>query len=111
MDFVASGFNERSNSGSSQSGSNSVSLLSQIDFSVPSSPGLKGSEHSTLSTHVTEGTLTRSGGTTSTDSWNSGNSTTCTPGFSGVLHTGVALDSVGLTNVLGNLIVNELNNI
>lgn len=88
-----------------------MSLLLKVDLSVPSSPGLKGSEHSSLSTHVTEGTLTRSVGTASTNSGNSSNGTTSTPGFSRVLHTGILLDSVSLTNVLGDLIVNELNDI
>jgi len=61
--LVTSSKNEGSDSGSSQSGGNGVSLLLEVDLSMPSSPGLKGSEHSTLSTHVTEGTLTRSVGT------------------------------------------------
>ena len=88
-----------------------MSLLLKVDLSVPSSPGLEGSEHSSLSAHVTEGTLARSVGTATTNSGNSGNGTTGTPGFSGVLHTGILLDSVSLSNVLGDLIVNELDNI
>jgi hypothetical protein len=108
---VSSGHNERSNSGSSKSSSNGVSLLLDVDLSVPSSPGLQGSEHSTLSARVGEGTLSSSGSTTSTNSGNSGNSTTWTPGHGGMLHTGVDEDSVSLTNVLGDLIVNELNDI
>lgn len=79
-DSVASSHDEGSNSGSSKSSSNGVSLLLDVDLSVPSSPGLKGSEHSTLSAGVGEGTLSSSGSTRSTDSWNSGNSTTWTPG-------------------------------
>jgi len=110
-DSVTSGKDEGSDSGGSKSRGNSVSLLLKVDLSVPSSPGLKGSEHSSLSAHVTEGTLTRSVGTATTNSGNSGNGTTGTPGFSGVLHTGILLDSVSLSNVLGDLIVNELDNI
>jgi hypothetical protein len=34
-----------------------VSLLVDVDLSVPLSVGLQGSEHSTLAAHVTEGTL------------------------------------------------------
>jgi len=54
---VSSGHNEGNISGGSQSRGNGVSLLLEVDLSVPSSPGLEGREHSTLSAHVTEGTL------------------------------------------------------
>lgn len=81
VDSVTSGKDERSDSGGSQSGSDGVSLLLDVDLSVPSSPGLQWSEHSTFSAGVSEGSLSGSAGTTSADSWNSGNSTTWTPGF------------------------------
>lgn len=110
-DSVASGQDKRGQSGSSQGSSNGVSLLLDVDLSVPSSPGLQWSEHSTFSTRVGEGTLSSSGSTTSTDSWYSCDGTTWTPGHGGVLHTGVNEDSVGLTGVLGDLIVNELDDI
>jgi len=54
---VSSGQNEGDISGGSQSRGDGVSLLLEVDLSVPSSPGLEGREHSTLSAHVTEGTL------------------------------------------------------
>jgi len=110
-DSVSSGQNERSQSGSSQSSSDGVSLLFNVDLSVPSSPGLQWGEHSTLSARVSEGTLGGSGGTTSTNSWNSGNGTTWTPGHGRVLHTGMDEDSVSLTSVLGDLVMDKLNNI
>lgn len=81
IDSVTSGEDEGSNSGSSQSRGNGVSLLLDVDLSVPSSPGLQGSEHSTFSTRVGEGSLSGSAGTRSGDSWNSGDSTTWSPGF------------------------------
>jgi len=110
-DSVSSSQNERSQSGSSQSSSDGVSLLFNVDLSVPSSPGLQWGEHSTLSARVSEGTLGGSGGTTSTNSWNSGNGTTWTPGHGRVLHTGMDEDSVSLTSVLGDLVMDKLNNI
>lgn len=58
VDSVTSGEDEGSNSGGSESGSDGVSLLLEVDLSVPSSVGLEGSEHSTLSALVTEGSLT-----------------------------------------------------
>jgi hypothetical protein len=39
-----------------------VSVLVDVGLSVPSSPDLKGSEHATLTAHVTESTLTGSVG-------------------------------------------------
>ena len=110
-DSVTSGENEGSDGGGSQSGGNGVSLLLDVNFSVPSSPGLQGSEHSTLSTRVGESTLSSSGSTRTRDSGNSGNGSTRTPGDSGVLHTGMNINSVSLSGVLGDLVVNELNNI
>jgi len=57
---VSSSHNEGSDGGSSKSSSNGVSLLLDVYLSVPSSPGLQGSEHSTLSAGVGEGTLSSS---------------------------------------------------
>lgn len=110
-DSVASSHDEGSDGGSSKSSSNGVSLLLDVDLSVPSSPGLKGSEHSTLSAGVGEGTLSSSGSTRTRDSWNSGNSTTWTPGDGGVLHTSVNEDSVSLSDVLGDLVMDKLDDI
>jgi len=108
---VSSGHNEGDVSGGSQSRGNSVSLLLEVDLSVPSSPGLEGSEHSSLSAHVTEGTLSGSVGTGASDSGNTSNGSTSSPGFGRMLHAGLGGDSVGLSDVLGDLIVNELDDI
>ena len=78
---------------------------------LPSSPGLEGSEHSTLSGHVTEGGLTGSVSTRTRHSWNSGHGSTSTPGFGTVLHTRLGVHSVGLSGVLGKVRVHELNDI
>lgn len=111
VDSVASGEDEGSDGGSSQSGGNGVSLLLDVNLSVPSSPGLQGSEHSTLSTRVGESTLSSSGSSRTRDSGNSGNGSTGTPGDSGVLHTGGDGNSMSLSGVLGDLVMNELNDI
>lgn len=110
-DSVASSQDKGSQSGSSQGSSDGVSLLFNVDLSVPSSPGLQWGEHSTLSTRVGEGTLSGSGSTTTTNSGYSGNGTTWTPGHGGVLHTSVNEDSVSLTGVLGDLVVDKLDDI
>ena len=88
-----------------------MSSLSDIGLSVPFSPDLKGSEHSSLSAHVTESGLTGSGGTRSRDSWDSCYSSTSSPGFSGVFGTSFVENGVTLSSVLGELRVNEMNEI
>lgn len=88
-----------------------MSLLVSVDLSVPSSIGLEGSEHSTLSALVTEGTLAGSGGTRATDSGNTSDGSTGSPGLSGVLHTSLVEDSMSLSSVLVHVGVNERNDI
>ncbi|KAH3676458.1 hypothetical protein WICPIJ_009114 [Wickerhamomyces pijperi] len=82
-----------------------------VNLDVPFSPGLSWSKHTTTTTHVTESSLTRSVGTTTTNSWNSGNSSTSTPGFSRGLVTSVFSDSVSLSLVLVNSSENRVNNV
>jgi len=65
LDPVSSGHHQRGDSGGSDGGCNSESLLIHIHSSVPSSPDLEGSEHATLSAHVSKGSLSRSVGTSS----------------------------------------------
>lgn len=58
INSVSSGLNQWEDSAGSQGGGNGISSLSEVGSSVPSSPDSEWSEHSSLSTHVTEGTLT-----------------------------------------------------
>nr|WCZ58332.1 60S ribosomal protein L4 [Paratrimastix eleionoma] len=76
---VTTGHNEGRDSRGSQSGAESVTLLVDIDLTVPTAEDLGGGEHVTTSTHVTERTLTRTMGTTTRDTRNTSNSTTSTP--------------------------------
>lgn len=78
-----------------------MSSLGHIDLSVPSSVSFEGSEHSSLSAHVTESGLSGSVSTGSRDSGNSCNGSTGSPRFGGVFHTGINIDSVGLSGVFG----------
>lgn len=111
LDVVTSGLNERSHSGSGKSGSNSVSLLVGVDLSVPFSPGTERGEHTGLSAHVTESSLSGSVGTGTSNSRNTGNGTTSSPGLSGVLLSLHPVDSMSLSSVLGHVGVNEGNGI
>jgi len=65
----------------------------------------------TTSTHVAKGTLAGAVGTTSSNTGNTGNSTTSTPGFSTGLMAGSLADRIRLSTILGNLIVDEVDNI
>lgn len=102
LDTVTSGKDQRGESGSSNGGSNGVSLLVLVDLDVPFPPGLGGSEHSTASAHVSESSLTGSLGTTTTDTGDTGDGSTGTPGLSRGLVTSVLGNGVGLSSVLGH---------
>lgn len=111
VDSVSSGEDEGSTSGGSEASSDGVSLLVGVNLSVPLSPGSEGSEHATLSAHVTESGLSSSGGTGSRNSGNTGNGTTGTPRLSGVLVTLLVEDSMSLSSVLGHVGVAERDDI
>jgi hypothetical protein len=79
LNTVTTGEDQWSLEGGGEGGGNSVTFLGHVDLTVPSSPGLEWGEHATLSAHVTEGTLTGSGGTGTTNSWNTCDGTTWLP--------------------------------
>ena len=60
VDVVTSSHDKWGAGGSGKSGGNGMSSLSDVSLCVPFSPDLKWSEHSGLSAHVTEGSLTGS---------------------------------------------------
>lgn len=107
FDAVTTSHHQTRQSRGSQSRNDSEAALVDVDLAMPSAPDLGGSEHATTTAHVTESTLTRATSTTTTDTGNTGNSATSTPAFSRGLMTGVFADSVSLTSVLGNVGVDE----
>jgi len=111
IDVMTSSHDEWGASGGSEGGGNGMSSLSDVGLCVPFSPDLKWSEHSSLSAHVTESGLTSSGGTRSTDSWDSCDGSTSSPGLGGVLSASLVEDGMSLSSVLGQLRVNEMNKI
>ena len=62
IDSVSSGLDEREDGGCGEGGGNGVSFLFEVASSVPSSPDSDGCEHSSFTAHVSEGTLSVSGG-------------------------------------------------
>ena len=63
------------------------------------------------SAHVTESGLSRSVGTRSTNSGDSGNGSTGSPRLCCGLMTSDGLDSLSLSSVLSDVVVNEMNDI
>jgi len=108
VDLVTAGHDEGGDGRSSDGGDESISLLVEIDLTMPLSPDLGGSEHTTLTTHVSEGTLAGSGGTTTRNTRNTSNSSTSTPGDGRVLVTSALEHSVRLAVVLSH--ATKLNN-
>lgn len=108
---MSSSENEGSASGGSEASSDGVSLLVGVNLSVPFSPGSERSKHASLSAHVTESSLSSSGGTRSGNSGNTGDSASSTPRLSRVHVTLEVEDSMGLSSVLGHVGVAERDDI
>lgn len=66
----------------SESGAHGEALLADVGACVPLTPDLGWGEHASATAHVTEGSLTRAVGTTSSDTGDTGDGTSCTPRFS-----------------------------
>lgn len=111
IDSVTTGLNEWSNSRGSQCWGNCMSLLVDINLSVPSSPNLERGEHATFTALVTEGTLTWSVSTRSCNSWNTSYSATSTPWNSGVFMSLLPVNSMSLYSVLSHVCMNKLDDI
>merc|ERR1712035_144413 len=110
-DDMTLGHSEGGNASGSDGGDGGKSSLSDVDSSVPVAPGLVGVEHSTASAHVSKGSGTRSRSTTTSDSGDTSNGSTGTPGLGGSLFASGGRDSVWLTSVLGNVRVDELDDV
>lgn len=108
---VATGHNKGHNGGSSESRGHGVSALVHVDLSVPASPDLGRGKHATTTAHVSESTLSGSGGTAARDTGDTGNSTSSSPRLGRGLHTSLLRDGVGLAGVLGHEVVDVVHNI
>lgn len=75
VNLVTTGHDKGRKTGGGNGGSGGHSSHVKVDLSMPSSPDLGGGKESTSTAHVTEGTLSRSVGTTTTDSGDTGDGT------------------------------------
>ena len=110
-DGMTSGHDKGWNGGGGKSRGNGESTLSLVDLPVPLSPGLGWGEHSTGSAHVSERGLTGSLGSSSGNSWNSGNGSTSSPRNGRGLVSSIQVHGVSLSVVLVHVGVNKLNDI
>ena len=110
-DFVSSSLNKWGACGGGKSGADGVSLLVEVNLSLPFSPDLEWGEHATLTALVTESTLAGSVSTGSGDTWNTCDGTTGSPRLGGVFVASLPVDTVGLSSVQSHVGVAELNEI
>ena len=102
-DAVTTGEDEGRESRSSDSRSQCVTLLGDVDTSVPASPGTVGVEHVSSTAHVTKSCLTSSVGSSTRNTGDTRHSSTSTPGLGRSLHTGPTAYTVSLTLVLSHV--------
>lgn len=79
INTVTTGEDQWGLEGGGEGSGNSVTFLGHVDLTVPSSPGLEWGEHATLSALIAEGTLSGTGGTGTTNSWDTCDGTTWMP--------------------------------
>lgn len=79
LDAMSAGEDQRSGRGGSQSGDDGVTLLVEIDLSVPSAVDLGWGEHASTTAHVSVGSLSGSVGSSSRDTWDTGDGTSGSP--------------------------------
>jgi hypothetical protein len=108
LNAMSTGEDKRGKSRSGKSRNNSETALVLVDLDVPFPPSLSGSEHTTTTAHVTESSLSRTVGTSSTYTGNTGNSTPGTPRLGTRLVASFCRDSIWLTTIFGNGFVDLL---
>ena len=78
---------------------------------MPTAPDLGRSEHATATAHVPESSLTGTVGTTTGDTGDTGHGASGTPGLGGGLVSGLLGHGVGLALVVGDLGVDEVDDV
>lgn len=85
IDDVPTSLEKSWDSGGGDGGADSVTLLGYVDTTMPAAEDLQGSEHVSSTAHVSESSLSGTVGSSSTNTRNTGNGTSSSPGFSRVL--------------------------
>jgi len=108
---VATSKDEGWDSGGGDGRDDSVSLLVDVDLAVPAAPDLGRGKHASTTAHVAEGSLSGAVSSSTGHTRDTGDGATCSPGLGGCLVSGAAADGVGLTAVLGNVGVDEVDDV
>jgi len=106
--LVTPGHNQRRDSRCSKGSSGGVAALVHVDLAMPFAPNFGGRKHASATTHVAEGSLTGTVGTTTAYTGDTRHGATSTPRFSGSLMTGIDIHTVCLPLVLRHVRVSEL---
>jgi len=108
---VTTGKDEGGDGGGGDGGDNSVALLVDVDLAVPAAPDLGRGKHAASTAHVAEGSLPGAVGSSTGHTRDTGDGATGSPGLSGGLVAGAAADGVGLAAVLGDVGVDEVDDV
>jgi len=111
LDAVTTGKDERWESGSSKSRDNGEAALVLVNLDVPFAPGLGRSEHASSTAHVTEGSLTGAVSSSTTNTGNTCNGATSTPGFGTGLVTSLLAHGICLPLIFRDALVHLLDDI
>lgn len=111
VDHVTLGHDERWDTSSSDGAGHSKSSLVDVAPFVPSPPGLEWSEHATASAHITERSLSTAVGTATSDTRDTSDSSTGTPGLGTGLLASNLLHSGGLSGILAQVGVHKVDNV
>lgn len=111
VDHVALGHDESWDTSSGDGAGHSKSSLVDVAPFVPSPPGLEWREHATASAHVTKSSLTAAVGTATSDTWDTSDSSTGTPGLGTGLLASNLLHSGGLSGILAQVGVHKVDDV
>lgn len=108
---MALGLDQSGHAGGGDRGHDGETLLVHIDATVPTAPGLGRGEHASTTAHVAERSLAGTVGTTSTDTRNTGDGTTSSPGLGGRLVSSLLADGVRLAAVALDQLVHVVDDV
>jgi hypothetical protein len=81
LDSVTTGHDKGGDGGGRDGRNSGVSLFIEVDFDVPFAPGLGGSETTTATAHVAKGSLAGTMSSSTADTRDTSDSSSCAPGF------------------------------
>mmetsp|Transcript_31046 Transcript_31046/g.57367 ORF Transcript_31046/g.57367 Transcript_31046/m.57367 type:complete len:430 (-) Transcript_31046:19-1308(-) len=111
LNTVATGEHKRRHGGRGERGHKRIAALVHVGLTVPLAPRLGGGEHTAATAHVAEGTLARAVCAATTNTGDTRDGAAGAPGLGGRLVAGALVHGVSLALVLGNLGVDEVDDV